>query len=506
MNWQRWVLACLFAGSVASAAAANPFVDVTPDDWAYQAVAQLAAEGVIDGYPDGTFQGGRNITRYELAQMVARGLYREESANAEQQELLNRLEREFGSELQNLGVRVTNLEEKVSNVKIGGEVRLGVEAQHQGIDKGSAKENAFDSRLKLRAIATLSKRTLVFSTLKTEYQFGGLSDWQNDATLGKGDGQVEVDTMFGHHTFNGGTLTMGRIPVTLSVTGMFYNDNLDGVALQFGNPKGNHLTLAYGNVQGLNMEFVGSMLQYYDIYDNPKGQFKPESLILEYAYDRPRKFTAKAFYLQPASKTGELVKVYGVGMSYWPHQFVNLHGDYVLNNERNAVNNQKPKFWTAGLSFGIAHPFYPKSFQVGIDYAYTEAGSYFGGAKYDVMHQYLSPVKVFDDKLKNQIRSQLPAPVAAAVINKIQTGHPSGRLPTYYYDMVKDTDFSFDGSGVVKKQNYTFEHGGTEAWLASIKYVPVKRLLLEAFYVFNAKSISGEKMDDGYRIQATYYF
>ena len=44
-------------------AAANPFSDVPRDHWAYDAVAQLAADGVVEGYGDGTFRGDRNITR-----------------------------------------------------------------------------------------------------------------------------------------------------------------------------------------------------------------------------------------------------------------------------------------------------------------------------------------------------------------------------------------------------------------------------------------------------------
>ena len=41
----------------ASAMAANPFSDVSPDDWAYQAVSDLSSQGVVEGYPDGTFKG-----------------------------------------------------------------------------------------------------------------------------------------------------------------------------------------------------------------------------------------------------------------------------------------------------------------------------------------------------------------------------------------------------------------------------------------------------------------
>ena len=55
-------------------AAANPFSDVPADHWAYDAVAQLAAEGVVEGYGDGTFVGGQEITRYEMAQMVAKAM------------------------------------------------------------------------------------------------------------------------------------------------------------------------------------------------------------------------------------------------------------------------------------------------------------------------------------------------------------------------------------------------------------------------------------------------
>ncbi|MBO6235439.1 MAG: S-layer homology domain-containing protein, partial [Schwartzia sp.] len=62
--------ASLIAGSAASAfAAANPFEDVPADHWAYDAVAQLASDGVVEGYGDGSYRGDQEITRYEMAQM-----------------------------------------------------------------------------------------------------------------------------------------------------------------------------------------------------------------------------------------------------------------------------------------------------------------------------------------------------------------------------------------------------------------------------------------------------
>ena len=118
------VLAATAVLGVTSAFAANPFSDVTPQDWAYQAVAQLAAQGVVNGYPDGTFQGQTNITRYEMAQMVAKAMVRQDRVDAEQNAIINRLANEFSAELNNLGVRVSTLENKVGNFKFTGDARL----------------------------------------------------------------------------------------------------------------------------------------------------------------------------------------------------------------------------------------------------------------------------------------------------------------------------------------------------------------------------------------------
>ena len=89
--------AALTAG--VSAYAANPFSDVSPDDWAYQAVSDLSDQGVVEGYPDGTFKGERNMTRYELAQVIARLMAREDQLNAEQKATLASWMRNFARSL-----------------------------------------------------------------------------------------------------------------------------------------------------------------------------------------------------------------------------------------------------------------------------------------------------------------------------------------------------------------------------------------------------------------------
>ena len=84
----------------------DAFSDVTPDDWSYKAVSQLADEGVIDGYPDGTFKGNKNITRYEMGQIVARLMAKEDTLTADQKATLDKLSTDYADELDNLGVRV----------------------------------------------------------------------------------------------------------------------------------------------------------------------------------------------------------------------------------------------------------------------------------------------------------------------------------------------------------------------------------------------------------------
>ena len=101
-------------------AAANPFEDVPADHWAYDAIAQLAADGVIEGYGDGTYRGDQEITRYEMAQMIARAMAKGGGDKA----LIDKLAAEFADELNNLGVRVSALEKKVDNVKWQGSLSL----------------------------------------------------------------------------------------------------------------------------------------------------------------------------------------------------------------------------------------------------------------------------------------------------------------------------------------------------------------------------------------------
>lgn len=118
MKMKKKLLAgVLGAMMVSSTAMANPFDDVPKDHWAYEAVAQLAADGIIDGYGDKSFRGDRPIMRYEMAAMIGRAISREKLGAPKDKALIDKLSAEFADELTALGVRVDKVEKETSGVR-----------------------------------------------------------------------------------------------------------------------------------------------------------------------------------------------------------------------------------------------------------------------------------------------------------------------------------------------------------------------------------------------------
>ena len=123
------VAAASLVAVAAPAFAANPFSDVPMNHWAYDAVEQMAAKGILEGYPNGTFKGNRAMTRYEIAQMVARMMAN--GVGGADADKLKALIVEFAPELEALGVKVdgfdgrlTKLEKGLAGWKISGQMRF----------------------------------------------------------------------------------------------------------------------------------------------------------------------------------------------------------------------------------------------------------------------------------------------------------------------------------------------------------------------------------------------
>ena len=160
------VLAMAMAlGVTASAYAANPFSDVPAGHWAYDAVNKLAAEGVVTGYPDGTFGGDKLMTRYEMAQIVAKAM-----ANGAN---VDKLAAEFADELDSLGVRVANLEKKSDNVKITGNIRASYR------DSDNAKSYG-KLRTRLFVNGQINEDWTYTGRLQNEHTYVGSESGQND--------------------------------------------------------------------------------------------------------------------------------------------------------------------------------------------------------------------------------------------------------------------------------------------------------------------------------------
>ncbi|MBQ6971656.1 MAG: S-layer homology domain-containing protein [Synergistaceae bacterium] len=116
-------IAAVAALAAPAFSATNPFMDVPMNHWAYDAIGQLAAHGILSGYPDGLYKGKQQTTRYEMASALARALAVVDMTKASKQdvEMLKRLVVEFKDELEALGVRVDELDERVAVL----ESRLG---------------------------------------------------------------------------------------------------------------------------------------------------------------------------------------------------------------------------------------------------------------------------------------------------------------------------------------------------------------------------------------------
>lgn len=144
------LVACAVPGT--ALAAENPFSDVPKDHWAYDAVETLAADGIIEGYGDRTYRGDRTITRFEMAQMVARAMAKEGSASAENKARIEKLSAEFEAELKNLGLRVEQLEKNADQVIWKGKVRIDYSSpryEHTPVHGKDYKKNDFSTLFRL---------------------------------------------------------------------------------------------------------------------------------------------------------------------------------------------------------------------------------------------------------------------------------------------------------------------------------------------------------------------
>jgi S-layer homology domain len=130
--------------------AVTPFPDVPENHWAYQALAQLAQDGLITGYPDGTFKGDRPMTRYETAFLVSQAVTKLKDEVAQGQhasstdiDALKKLLATFGADVADLQNRVAKLESQTSSLqKQAQDLATGLDATKTEADQTRQREDA----------------------------------------------------------------------------------------------------------------------------------------------------------------------------------------------------------------------------------------------------------------------------------------------------------------------------------------------------------------------------
>lgn len=587
-------IAACFACAAVTASAANPFTDVSADDWAYQAVASLSDEGVIDGYPDGTFRGDKHVTRYEIAQIVARLMAKEDTLNASQKETLAKLSSQYANELKDLGVRIAELEKKRGATDLITELRVQSIDRYDDVFKGK-KHNEISTRVRLNTITPVNDRVHLYGQIETILDMNGKNsydvnryDWNKEKEGktgaaanrdGYGDGDFHLNRLWTTYHFgpkqdtsklpfgpSKNLIGIGQFPVKMGVTGYTYDGEVKGVFASFGDYlKGGRLTLAFGRATNINYAYTGPMMHgvalkksellsvltkkygsedvvneklhqifqfahvnedvavndSIDAFNNMSGADQVKVLNVlkgslmndptlsglasklevmgdekyafnyfpmdnvhmgwgddedvpvayaSYIYKKPGQWEAHAYGMKACGPVGHIAKAYGFAGSYNVTPMLRVQGEFVKNLRKLPLNNERPYSYNYGIHYGEANVLKAKSFSIGVDYVYSQAGTYFGGSSNDIVDQYMG--HVYSD-------------------------WRGRKMPAYFADKL---DATLNGTDSPDKK-----YGGAKFYLAKASFVPMRGLLVEANYGFNAKDMGGKKMDNMFMLKATAY-
>ena len=322
--------AALVVGAASTTfAAANPFSDVPSDHWAYDAVSQLAADGVIDGYGDTTFKGDRNITRYEMAQMVAKAMAKT-NVGGNDKALIDKLSAEFADELNNLGVRVAKLERNADMVKWNGEARYTYTSQRY-----ENKDNTNKDELLLRLEPTAE----VNSNWHVKARLDASTDMSKDTAFNTDSDHVKLQRIWAQGDYKNFSVQLGKFPdVTNYDKALMLNDQMSGASVTFGNKL--KATVAAGRIDIAGDTKLGLQSNGDDTTANL------QSIALTYGSG---KATGTAAYYHATSSnlmstdystsgTEDALGAWEVAAGYRFNKNVALSGAYINNNKADNYN------------------------------------------------------------------------------------------------------------------------------------------------------------------------
>ena len=223
---KRPILACLSVSAVflifdLSTVTANPFADVPNDHWAYDSIAKLAKNGVIAGYGNGTYFGDKALTRYELAQMVARAMTVKNVDHADKVEV-TKLAAEFSDELQALGTRVETLEKKVNNLKFSGSFIYTYQTSR--LDSLAKPDNLNQLQLKLD----------MNTDINDHWQGRAQLAFPCDMDSAKNVTDTDIKQIYVTGKYSNWQIKAGNFGYTTEAdSGMVFDDNISGVQIEY---------------------------------------------------------------------------------------------------------------------------------------------------------------------------------------------------------------------------------------------------------------------------------
>ncbi|SMC38932.1 S-layer homology domain-containing protein [Sporomusa malonica] len=314
-------LAAVFSLSVAGtalAAPANPFVDVPAKHWAYDSVNKLAQAGVISGYGDGTYKGDKTLTRYEIAVIVGKAMANSGKMDAETKKNLDALKAEFSAELNNLGVRVDNLEKNASKVKFTGEVRERYDYQED-------VDNTSTTRLRLNMTAQIADEV----TFHGRYQ--SASGWGTGATTSLTQAYIAGKVAGLDYSF-------GRQPIWLG-QGLIADTsgNCDGLLLT----GGKDVTVTAGAFKSTATAYVGGDVDL-NFYAANVGAKLGDNLNLSVSYLKDKDSVA--------------YKTTSAGLNYTGIKNITVSGEFGQNDSDVAkvFDGEKAKAWMGKIQYAAA--------------------------------------------------------------------------------------------------------------------------------------------------------
>ena len=395
------VLAALVATMAVGATcafAANPFVDVPSDSWAYKSVVELADAGIIQGVDGQYFQGNRNITRYEAAEMVAKAMAHMDKASVEQRALINKLADEYADELNNLGVRVSALENRVGNVKLTGDARIRYIHQSEGdhikdmskqpvakdtkdlVNKATKNDNSWSYRVRIRANAQVNDRTQVVYGISTN----NINFADNSKASDSTNDNIFTDRAYVDYNFGGNNwdLKVGRYEYDMGGDrgyGFLFGDTFDGAQLKYQNDKF-AATAGYGKFkEGQLAGDEGTMDGVKTGYGELEGFFGggrvAGSAIGVYYNDFTVSGSEGKEVARDAFAFDDAWGAYGsLNLGKW-----NILANYEKYNSENSSNDD-PEVWVGKVSYNKANFATPKSWDAWVEYLNADNGFYNDGS------------------------------------------------------------------------------------------------------------------------------